>query len=119
MINLIPFDADNVVGMRIDGRIGDEAFDQVLAAIEQKMATHDKVRLYVEMQSFGGMSMQALLKDIRFGLGHWSRFDREAIVTDKGWMKTLVPVMDKLVPGIEVKVFPSERQGDARQWVAG
>lgn len=28
MIEPIPFDADNIVGMRVDGKIGTEAFDK-------------------------------------------------------------------------------------------
>ena len=70
MITPIAFDEDNVVGMRIDGRIVAEDMDRIAALVEEKLARHDKLRVYVEVPSFEGISIEGFFKDLQLGLRH-------------------------------------------------
>jgi hypothetical protein len=117
MLELIDIPNDRVVGLRIDGKIDNESFDAVLTEIEARLVHHDKVRIYAEIHSLGGMALEALFKDIKFGLGNWRRFDREAIVTDRRWLHRVAPMAGKLFPGIDVKVFALDDVLTARAWV--
>lgn len=117
MITMIPFDADNVVGIRIDGKISTEEFEDAKQTIEDKFGRHEKIRLYAEILSFGGISLEALLKDIKFSLGHWTRFEKEVIVTDKSWLHKVGFAANKVFPGMEVKIYPVEQKDAARQHV--
>lgn len=87
MTSFIDIDADNVVGIRIDGKISDQEFDAVTALLEEKMKNHSKVRMYAEIESFGGASLETFMKDLEFGIKNWDRFDKEAIVTEKKRLK--------------------------------
>ena len=117
MLTLIPFQDDRVVGARISGKITRPEFDIVAAALEEALARHDRVRFYVEMETFGGVAMDALFEDLKFGLRHWQQFEREAVVTDKDWMRRLGVLADKLLPSIEVKVFACDEQDSANAWI--
>ena len=117
MLTLIPFDDDRVVGARISGKITRPEFDSVAAELEAALEKHEKVRFYAEMETFGGVAMDALFQDLKFGLRHWQRFEREAVVTDANWMRRLAAMADKLFPGIEVKVFGSDEVASARAWI--
>ncbi|KGD60128.1 hypothetical protein T9A_02886 [Alcanivorax jadensis T9] len=117
MLTLIPFDDDRVVGARISGKITRPEFDAVAEALEAALAKHDKVRFYAEMETFGGVAMDALFQDLKFGLRHWQQFEREAVVTDRDWMRRLALLADKLLPSIEVKVFAGDDVDSAKAWI--
>jgi SpoIIAA-like len=89
--------------------------------IESKLARHERIGVFVDMTGFEDMTAEAAAKDIRYSLGkigQWKRFPREAIVTDKQWMRTLVRIIDPLLPQIEARTFaPSEREA-AMAWAA-
>lgn len=117
MITPIAFDADNVVGMRIDGRIVAEDMDRIAALVEEKLARHDKLRVYVEVPSFEGISIEGFFKDLQLGLRHWNRFEKEAVVSDEQWMHKFAPLGSHLVPGLEVKAFAGKESLAAKAWV--
>ncbi|HCA25985.1 MAG TPA: STAS/SEC14 domain-containing protein, partial [Pseudomonas sp.] len=114
MLTHIPFGNSKVLGFRIEGKISAEMLDEMLELIEAKLREHAKVRLYVEMPAFGGMAAEALYKDLKYGISHWNRFEREAVVTDQGWLEKLVGLADRLVPGVEARVFPAAEKDAAR-----
>ena len=91
--------------------------DAVAEALEAALAKHDKVRFYAEMETFGGVAMDALFQDLKFGLRHWQQFEREAVVTDRDWMRRLALLADKLLPSIEVKVFAGDDVDSAKTWI--
>ncbi len=117
MLTLIPFDDDRVVGARISGKIPRPEFDTVAAALEAALARHDKVRFYAEMETFGGVAMDALFQDLKFGLRHWQHFEREAVITDQDWMRCLALLAPKLLPSIDVKVFARDDTASAKAWI--
>ncbi|MEQ3638013.1 STAS/SEC14 domain-containing protein [Alcanivorax sp.] len=117
MLTLIPFDDDRVVGARISGKMTRAEFDAVTSALEAALQKQPKVRFYAEMETFGGVSMDVLFQDLKFGLSHWKHFDRQAVVTDKDWMRRLSILADKLLPFIEVKVFSSDDTEAAKAWI--
>lgn len=117
MTSFIDIDADNVVGIRIDGKISEQEFDAVTALLEEKMKNHSKVRMYAEIESFGGVSLETFMKDLKFGLENWDRFDKEALVTNEEWLENIVHVSDNLFPGIEVEAFSFDEKTAARMWI--
>ena len=117
MLTHSPCGNSKVLGFRIEGKISAEMLDEMLELIEAKLREHAKVRLYVEIPAFGGMAAEALYKDLKYGISHWNRFEREAVVTDQGWLEKLVGLADRLVPGVEARVFPAAEKDAARDWI--
>ena len=117
MMELIELQEDHIVGLRIDGKVDNETFDRVLAEIEDRLTRHEKIRIYVELVSLGGIGLEALFKDMKFGLGNWRRFEREAVVSDRSWVHKIASVTDRLMPSVEVKAFPLEEKSGALAWV--
>lgn len=117
MLTILELDADNVVAIGLNGKISTEQFDQVAALVEEKLQRHEKIRIYAEIISFGGMSINTFFKDMKLALRHWKRFDKEAVVTDKKWLQKVSEIGGKLFPGIDVRVFSTTEAETARQWV--
>lgn len=119
MIETIPFDADNIVGFRIAGKLSGETFDAIETSLDDKLRRHDKVRVYVEMPRFEGMTAEAVFDDLRLAMRHWRDIEREAVVTDATWVRKLTPLGDAMAPGIEVKAFSTDEREQAKAWIAG
>lgn len=117
MIEIIPFEDGNIIGLRLNGRIEDEEFDEVTEKIEQMLKEHDKLRVYAEIVEIGGMSVETFMKDIHFKFKHFLDFEKEAIVSDKGWLEGWISIADKLFPHIEVKHFSFKEKDKAKEWL--
>jgi hypothetical protein len=118
MITFIPFAAGNVVGLRVDARIDAADMDRIAAVCKDKLARHRKLGVDVEVPSFNGIYVEAFFKDLKIGLSEWSRYDKEAVVTDQSWLAKVTSATGRLVPGLEVKAFPVEQAAAAEAWIA-
>ena len=117
MLTIIPTDSEQTVGFTITGRVESDDIDQAAQVIEEKLKTHDKLRIYAEIGHMQGMSFPALLKDLKFALKHFQDFEKEAIVADNKWWQRLAFVGNQLVPGIEVRCFSLSEKDTALQWI--
>ncbi|MEW6143589.1 MAG: STAS/SEC14 domain-containing protein [Thermodesulfobacteriota bacterium] len=119
MLEIIPFDEGNIIGFRLSGKMEDDEFDKLVGMMEEMLKEHKKLRVYAEVEAFKGMSVNTFMKDLHYSLKHWRDVEREAVVSEKGWMKTWVDFASKLVPNVEVKFFPFEEKEEAKAWVRG
>jgi hypothetical protein len=101
--------APNHVGAyRLSGTVTAEDFDALVADLEARLTRHEKIGLLIDLTGFDDMTFRAGLKDARYGFGkilEWKRFPREAVVTDKGWIETLVSFANPVIPFVEVRCF--------------
>ena len=118
-IELIPMERDNAFGLRVQGKITRDDIVPVIELMEEKLAGHDKLRLYAEVTAFQGISLEALVRDILFSVKNARRFERMALVSDTGWLKKIADVEARLLPGIDVQTFSLEQADQARDWVSG
>lgn len=51
-----------------------------------------------------------------FGL--LGKFDKCAVLTDVGWLKTAAEIEGALIPGLEIKAFDLDEQESAEVWLA-
>ncbi len=119
MLELIPFDEDNIIGFRLDGRIGDEEFKELVRIIEDKLERHDRLRIYAEIDDIGGMSIDTFLESMSLKFRHFRDFEMEAVVSDKQWLESWSKVVDAIIPSFEVKYFTKENAEEAKDWLRG
>jgi SpoIIAA-like len=119
MIETIAGFPDNVVACAAKGHVTGDDYDRVLIpAVERALATHDKIRCYYELGAeFAGMDAGAAWRDFTVGMGHLTRWERVAVVTDVDWIGHAVNAFRFLMPGA-VRVFPNSAKAEARTWVA-
>src|SRR5690606_9154856 len=83
VIEILP-SPDDVFAVRVSGRLTGEDYDRMIAAIEAKLKTHERISMFADMTDFEDMTAEALRKDISYSfgkLGEWHRFTRNALVT--------------------------------------
>jgi hypothetical protein len=119
MIELVKGLPDNVLAVDCRGQIHTDDYERTLVpALEQKLAHHDKLRLfYLAGPGFKGIDPGAILEDTKVGLAHLSRWEKMAIVTDIEWIKLAIKAFAFLMP-CPVKFFGVAQEAEARRWIA-
>ncbi len=117
-IKLIPHKPDNIIGINIDGKIEAEDINRVVELIEKQLKQGKKLRMYAEVENWTGMSLEAFIKDVKFSLQHFKDFEKEAIVSDRQWLKNLATVGNSLFSSIEVKHFTFADRDKALEWIS-
>ena len=88
-IKLIPHKPDRIIGLDINGRIEAKDIQRVISSLEQKLQQKEKLRIYVEVHNWSGISLGAFIQDLKFSLQHYRDFEKEAIVSDRQWLESL------------------------------
>lgn len=118
MLEFIKFDAPHVIGLRIDGRIEKSDILEAIEAVKPMMADHDAIHIYVEMESFDGVSLEAMWEDLCFALPNLGHFKRKAVVSSEDWVETATAIGDRLFPNIKVRCFTPEEKDAAIKWIS-
>jgi SpoIIAA-like len=110
---------DNVLGIKASDEVTAEDYKKVLVpAVETALKAEGKLRLlYVFDADVTGMSAGAAWQDSKVGLGHYNRWERVAVVTNRDWLRHSVDIFGHLMPG-ELKAFPTDEEAEARTWVS-
>lgn len=118
MITEIADVPEGVVGLRLEGRITDQDYRNVLIpACEKALEAGGKVRaLVVVAPSFAGYEAAALWDDTAFGIRHFFDFDKIAVVTDNDTLGTAVRGVGLLMPA-QIRIFKSGEEAAARKWL--
>jgi hypothetical protein len=110
---------DNVVGIKASGEVTADDYRKVLVpAVEGVLDGEGKLRmLYVYGDDVTGLSAGATWQDTKVGLGHYTRWEKVAVVTNREWLRHSVDIFGHLIPG-EVKAFTNKEEAEARTWVS-
>jgi hypothetical protein len=111
---------DSVVGIKASGEITGENYENVLIpGVETALEGGRKVRLLYVLGDVKGMGLTAgaAWQDTKVDLGHYNRWEKVAVVSDKELLRHSVNIFGYLIPG-EVKAFTSAEEEEARTWVA-
>ncbi len=107
-----------VIAVRAVGRVTADDYRTVLTpAIDRATTDGRKARLYLELgEGFDGYDPSALLADTTVGMGHFTSFERIAVVTDTDWVRHAIHLFGPLIPG-DVRVYRVDETDDARRWI--
>ena len=110
---------DSVVGIRASGEVtGDDYREVLIPAVDAALQGGHKVRLlYVFGEDVTGFSAGAAWQDTKVGMGHYTRWEKVAVVSDKEWLRHSVNIFGYLIPG-EIRAYSTREEADARAWIA-
>jgi hypothetical protein len=117
MIELIETGSTKAIGIRISGKIEKADMEKMIKQAEVKFAQNEKLGIYVELESFEGISFEALIQDLKFALPNIKRFHKKAVVSRREWLGKIAEISDRVLPGIEIRHFPLAQKEDAMEWV--
>lgn len=120
MLEILP-SHEHVVALRVSGTLTGGDYERVIDEVTEKLARHDRLGVLIDLVAFEDVTAEAALKDARFSMsliGMLRRFPREAVVSDRQWVRVLARIADSLVPHVEVRAFGSQARDAALAWVS-
>lgn len=111
---------DHVGAYKLSGTLTGEDVDRVIADVEDRLKRHAKIGVLADLTGFEDLGVQAGLKDLRYSFGkirEWHRFPKEAVITDRHWIRTLIGFASPVIPFVTVKAFEPEQRIEAFAWV--
>ena len=113
---------DDVIALTLSGKISGADLDAIMDRLDQVMAGHDKVHVFVETRGIDGIEISGLPAYIAraFPLfGKLDRFGRVAVVADQSWVRVGTRLESALLPNISYRTYMPEERDEALAWVAG
>lgn len=114
MIEMIDIGVEKAVAYRLGGKVTEAEMTSVIAVFNEKIDRGEKLIVYQEVVSLGGVEFDALVEKFKFFMDvGFSHFSKIAVVTHKKWIHNLVDLEGKLFKNIDMKGFPIDEKDTA------
>lgn len=121
MLEFIDSPAD-VIAIRMTGKIRGEDLNAVMGRLDQAMAAHEKLHVFVETQGIDGIEISGLPSYVSRAMplfGKLDRFGRVAVVADQAWVRVGTRLESAMLPNISYRTYMPEERDEALAWVLG
>ena len=111
---------DNLVTLEVSGTVDRDDWQQVTDLVNEALQQHDRVSVLADLTHMDTLTGGAIYEDTKLGiksLGSLDKFDKIAVLTDKQWLERGAQLAEKLVPGVDVRVFDTGETQQAQQWI--
>ena len=113
---------DDALALKVSGKITGADLDSIMSRLDQAMARHDKIHVFVETSAIDAIEISALPSYAARAMplfGKLNRFGRVAVVADQGWIRLATRVESAILPFISYRTFTPDHKGEALGWVLG
>lgn len=119
MIEFLPNNTDNIVGIRFTGKLNRHSYRDVLApSIDSLLQCHATLRVLILIdESFEGWSLPAAWANTIFDLKHRRDFDKIAMVGAPKWEEWCFKSPATWLMRGQLQTFPRHQLELARQWL--
>jgi hypothetical protein len=107
---------DDVVAVKISGKISKEDYERLSPMIEQKIEQHGDVKMFFEMDNVEEIDYSAIWEELKFDGKNSGRVSKVAIVGERAQENLLSKIKNMLTSG-ETKFFKREDRDAALKWV--
>jgi len=117
-VTVLETGSPQILGFEIEGRLSKADMDRVVEPLQHAFESDQKIDLIVVWK--GGIRFDpSIITDasvISMKLSSVSHIRRYAVVGGPGWMKNVVGTVASALP-IDIRVFGSDDEGDAWEWL--
>lgn len=111
---------EDTIALKIHGPIKGRELDAIMDRLDDLMARHDKVHVFVETQGIEGLELSSLPH--YFGrafplFGKLSRFGRVAVVADQAWIRVGTRIESAILPFISYRTYEPAERDEALRFV--
>jgi hypothetical protein len=122
MIEAIADMPPGTYGFRASGDVTAQDYrDVVLPRLRAVLDAGERLRVLVAVGTFHEGSdavWEALKLDVELGVRHRQAWEREAVVSDIGWVRRATELFSWMMPG-EIRAFPEDDLETAKAWLTG
>ena len=113
---------DDVLALKVSHKITGEDLDTIMDRLDQAMARHEQVHIFVETRGIDGLELAGLPSYVRRAMplfGKLARFGRVAVVADQAWVRVGTRLESAMLPNISYRTYMPEERDEALAWVMG
>lgn len=114
--------ADDVLALTVSDKITGAELDGIMDRLDEAMAKHDTIHVFVETRSIDGIELSGLPSYMARAMplfGKLHRFGRVAVVADQAWIRAGTRAESAMLPFIRYRVFMPDERDAALVWVTG
>lgn len=108
---------DNVLGVRIQGRLDESVFRDLAAELEGRSAAHGRLRVLLELKSIKNYAPHELWDEMKLASPGMQQVERLAIVCEDDDYRHWMAALSKATIEGEVQYFNPEQLRAAWEWV--
>ena len=119
MVELLSEFPDHVAAYRASGKVGRQEYEQVVVRrVDEVAERFGYINFLVLLQTdMDNYSIGAFIEYLKASFGHFTQWNRMAIVSDEAWVRTAYDLLSPLVPG-KIRGYKLDQFEAARQWVS-
>ena len=115
-LQMVETHGGKLLEIRISGKLQKPDYELLVPEVERLIEAHGGIRMLVHLEDFQGWSVGALWEDIKFDLRHFGDIEPLALVGEEKWEQGMAAFCKPFTKA-EVRYYPPERGGEARDWV--
>ncbi|MFQ5480503.1 MAG: STAS/SEC14 domain-containing protein [Thermodesulfobacteriota bacterium] len=117
MIKRLDRGSGAVIGFELSGKLHDDDYKVLVPEVEAVIKGEGKVRILLHLVDFKGWDLHAAWDDMKFGVKHYSDFERIAIVGDKSWEEWMARLSAPFTSSGS-RFFETHELEDAWSWIS-
>ncbi len=116
MFDILDFTKDTLIAFEVKGKLEKKDYEKLSSLLEKTEREHEKLKLFIMIGELQGITLPALLDDIKTYFTHIGKVKKVAIVGRSAIDKSLTKVTD-LFTSAEIKYYPKEEYEIAKSWI--
>ena len=116
MIETLNTGSPKIIGFKLHGKLHDRDYESFVPAVDAAVAAEGRVRLFAQFEDFHGWDLHAAWDDFKFGLKHYSDFERIAMVGERKWEAWITKVCKPFTKA-KVRYFDQTEIDKAWSWL--
>ena len=117
MIEILERSSGNVIGIRCNGKLMHEDYQQFIPMLEAMIRKYGAIRCYCEITDFAGIEFRAIWDETKFDAKHARQLERCAIVGDKSWHQWMSKASQAMFGKAKVRYFTEDESNEAWEWL--
>ena len=112
--------SEDRLDIEMSGKMDSEDMEKALDELIEKSEGIENGKMLYDIIDYHLPSLRAIgieLSRIPSMLGFIKKFSRAAVLSDKGWIKTISEIEGALTPGVTIKAFDREQRTEAEGWL--
>lgn len=118
MINLKKLEGTDIFEFTIEGDIDKTSVEDFYNLLQVKSEQNEKVKLLGTVHKFPGFEdFKSFSSTLNMKAKAVRNLSKYAILSDRDWVETIMPVGDFITPGIPLKQFDLDERDEAIEWL--
>ena len=116
MIFILPESINSLIFIKISGKITVAEYKDFIPYVESTIKKFGKIRVFVDLVDLDDWEWRVVWDDLAFGITHWNKFTKVAIVGHRRVERLSVWATNKITNG-DIRFYYGGEATDALNWV--